>query len=424
MIKFINKALVKIEKNRKGRFGWLSIAVLSFLMLIYINFFTISINNNSMISTIASFIWSGFVFVIFFMILYTGNIGKYRSIFFICFAFVFFPAFMQNLIVERGSFQISQSTIINSETPYCHIVITMTLIPYIFTKTVNFPAQLKNHYASVYSMLIIWLVSSIFIGKGWCSWVCFYGGFDEFFSKLGRKKILKIDSKNELIRYFNFVILFFVIFATFVAIGPVYCEWLCPFKLVTEFSAIYDIKSYVQTIFFIVLFFGLVVVLPFLTKKRFQCMSFCPFGAMQSLIDKISLYKVKIDTEKCIKCKRCISVCPINALHDLIIDNEKETPEITCNKCGNCISICPVKAISYDFRGIKNIKKQKNIIRPIEKIVKNQYVNKLLFYFVKSIKEILSPQALFIFSAMVFGLIISSGFAVSTIKMLLSILFK
>jgi Fe-S-cluster-containing hydrogenase component 2 len=49
-------------------------------------------------------------------------------------------------------------------------------------------------------------------------------------------------------------------------------------------------------------------------------------------------------TEKCVKCEKCISVCPMGAIcPDLIIDQKK------CIGCGRCGAICNFGAITYKY---------------------------------------------------------------------------
>ena len=54
----------------------------------------------------------------------------------------------------------------------------------------------------------------------------------------------------------------------------------------------------------------MVVVLPLLTKKRTQCGLFCPMGAMQCVTNKVNVYDVRIDPDKCSECGHCVRQCP------------------------------------------------------------------------------------------------------------------
>ena len=80
---------------------------------------------------------------------------------------------------------------------------------------------------------------------------------------------------------------------------PTYCAWLCPFKAVTEFAEVNSLETAVQTGIFLTLFVGLVVVVPVLTKQRTKCAFFCPFGAFQSLFNKVNVFDIRIDRGKC-----------------------------------------------------------------------------------------------------------------------------
>jgi NADH-quinone oxidoreductase subunit F len=53
-----------------------------------------------------------------------------------------------------------------------------------------------------------------------------------------------------------------------------------------------------------------------------------------------ALVDVKLDQSKCIKCKLCIKNCPVNAVSDDFVINNR-----TCTRCNTCIEVCPKKTI-------------------------------------------------------------------------------
>jgi polyferredoxin len=105
----------------------------------------------------------------------------------------------------------------------------------------------------------------------------------------------------------------------------------------------------VQTVIFVALFVGLVIVMPILTKRRTQCGLFCPMGAFQSLTNKLNIFDIRIDPEKCVPCGRCENLCPTFSLDRESI--KKGGTSITCTKCGRCVDACPKDAISYHIKG-------------------------------------------------------------------------
>jgi len=283
----------------------------------------------------------------FFLIVFTGRTYRYRSALFIVYAVSFVLTFIPMLIETRGSMAVTASDMIQGHTPFCHMVIPTTLIPAALSRTIIFPGSMLGTFASIGAMLVLWLGVSIALGRGWCSWVCFYGGLDEGFSKIGRKPILKNISRKWT--YLPFAILVAIMLLSAATLTPMYCAWLCPFKAVTEFEAVTSSIILVQTIIFVLLFAGLVVVGPILTKRRTQCGLFCPMGAFQSFTNKANIFDIRIDPDKCVQCGRCETSCPTFSIDRETI--RKGKTRMTCTKCGRCVDECPKGAVSFHIKG-------------------------------------------------------------------------
>lgn len=285
----------------------------------------------------------------FFMMIYTKKTDRYRSALFVTTAFFFVISFISHMIEERGSMSFTDDALLNCQIPFCHIVTTMVLLPFAFTKTIIFPGSLTQGYAAVGAMIIIWLLSVFTIGRAWCGWACFFGGLDEGFSKILNKPVIKHISP--LFKYLPVAVLLLVVISSACLLQPTYCSWICPFKAVTEYEPITSTVSIIKTIIFLSLFIILVIILPILTKKRTQCAFFCPFGAMQSASNYISPFEIKIDVNKCCGCGLCITSCPAASLSK---ENLKAgAPAITCLRCGKCVDICPKGAASFHIKGVE-----------------------------------------------------------------------
>lgn len=380
--------------------------ILSSLMTFIVLFFVVAMNNFS----VASILYGIFLIYLFSRMTFAKekNKSKYRIIFQTVYAVFFSIAFIGDLFDARGSMAITPGAMGNSELPFCHIAIPQVLTPFIITKNLIFPARISGTYACVSSMITLWIGFTLILGRGWCSWVCFYGGWEEGFSHVSKKKRINLLSKNKEIRDFQFAFFIFIVLVSIGEMSAVYCEWFCPFKLVTEYSPMNSIPGLIAGVIFIVLFFGLVVVLPVLTKRRTQCSSLCPFGAMASLTDRISLFKIKIDTEKCTGCLNCANKCPFGAIDIKTIKDKKSSPEITCAKCGKCVEVCPAKAINFEFGFSKGCCKHKTASTK----------------FGKALEPLFKPENLFRFAAFTFGAIMSSSFSIKTINIIYDAIMK
>ena len=208
----------------------ISSLILSAMMAFIIFFFVVLMNNFSL----ASLLYAFFLFFLFARMTFSehkkmGSGVIYRRIFQTVFAVGFCIAFISDLYNERGSMTITSQAMSNSELPFCHIAIPQVLTPLLVTKNIIFPARISGHYAAVSSMILIWLVCMLILGRGWCSWVCFYGGWEEGFSHLAKKQRIKLLPKNQELREFHFGFFFFIVLASLCELACIYCEWFCPF---------------------------------------------------------------------------------------------------------------------------------------------------------------------------------------------------
>jgi ferredoxin-type protein NapH len=294
--------------------------------------------------------WLGFT-VLFVLMLTTGKTYRYRSIMFILTAIALPLDFIPYMIETHGSMMLSKDVMFSGGASFCPLTMPMIIVPALVKGVVIFPGEILPGVAKgAFSvMFILWVGASLSVGRGWCSWGCFYGGWDELFSRLRKKPLIKHKQIDSRWRYLPFAILLAIVLLSAITFSPIYCEWLCPFKAVTEFQAPSSALAVIQITIFALLFIGLVVVLPLLTKRRIQCGLFCPFGAMQSFLNKINIFEVRIELEKCTQCKKCIRECPTFSLDESSLESGK--PLVTCTKCAQCVDTCPQSAIAYHIKG-------------------------------------------------------------------------
>lgn len=76
---------------------------------------------------------------------------------------------------------------------------------------------------------------------------------------------------------------------------------------------------------------------------RAYCNSFCPVGTLLGEVSRASLFKMDIDTDKCVSCGVCERRCKGSC-----IDSSSHTVDPSrCVVCFDCIDACPHGAISY-----------------------------------------------------------------------------
>jgi polyferredoxin len=286
--------------------------------------------------------------VLYFSMHFTGKTDKYRAILFIIFAMSLSYTLIHNMLQVRQSMSFSQADILECKIPFCHLVIPMMILPAAFTKSIIFPGSIIGGFANISSMVVLWVIATIVLGRGFCSWGCFYGGWDDGFSRLRKRRVIK--NISELWKWMPFAVLIMVMLSAALTLMPTYCSWICPFKAVTEFEKVTSVESATKAGIFLSLFGGLVIALPVMTKKRTQCSFLCPLGAINSLSNKITPFTVKIDKNSCNECFKCVEVCPLFAITRE--DVKKGNVSLFCSKCGKCVDACSRKAIHYGIKGI------------------------------------------------------------------------
>ncbi len=283
---------------------------------------------------------------LFLLMIRTGKTDRYRAVFFITMAVLFIISFLAHFQEERGSMALTAGEAIKGRTPFCHIVIPSTIIPAVLSRTIIFPGSILGSY-SIASMIVLWLGATLALGRGFCSWGCFFGGLDDGFSRVRRKSWLRKISDRWT--YLPYAVLAVVLIMSAALLTPFYCEWLCPFKTVTEYFEVTSFERLLQAVIFIGLFVGLVVVLPVLSRRRTQCGLFCPMGAFQSFSNKVNPFEIRVDRNQCKDCGKCIRECPNFALDDKSVALGRT--RINCSKCGKCVDECPTGAINFHIKG-------------------------------------------------------------------------
>jgi ferredoxin-type protein NapH len=285
--------------------------------------------------------------VLFFLMIRTGKTDRYRAIFFITTAVLFVVSFLAHFQEERGSMALTAANAIKGETPFCHMVIPSTVIPAALSRTIIFPGSILGSYASIASMIVLWLGATFALGRGFCSWGCFFGGLEDGFSRVRRKAWIKKIAGHWA--YLPYAVLAVVVIMSAALLTPFYCEWLCPFKTVTEYPEVTSFETLIQSFIFVGLFLGLVVVLPILSRRRTQCGLFCPMGAFQSFSNKVNPFEIRIARDRCKDCNKCIRECPTFSLDASSVALGRT--RISCAKCGKCVDACPTGAIGFHIKG-------------------------------------------------------------------------
>ena len=166
---------------------------------------------------------------------------------------------------------------------------------------------------SFYIFGIIGFFGAIF-GRFICGWLCPFGLIQELIHKIPSKK-LRISSKNpaKYIKYFILVV--FVILLPLFAVNklgmgdPFFCKYVCPAGTLEAGIPLVilnpSLRSAIGFIFSWKVFLLIATIVGSILIARPFCRFICPLGAIYGLFNKVSLYKLEVSDEKCIRCNKC-----------------------------------------------------------------------------------------------------------------------
>ena len=184
------------------------------------------------------------------------------------------------------------------------------------------------------------------VGRMSCGWVCPFGFLQDLLYKMK-------SFKTRLPKFFAFVkyaiLIGVAVIVVYFTAEPWFCK-ICPDGLLIAGLPLVladrtgDLRALIGWHYYMKVSMLVVVLLLSIPIKRFFCRTFCPIGAIYSIFNRFSLFKMKVDKQKCIECDSCQMVCPM----DVPINDSPS--HIDCIRCLDCVRKCPSKALQYGIR--------------------------------------------------------------------------
>ena len=156
-----------------------------------------------------------------------------------------------------------------------------------------------------------------------------------------KKNEFKLD---RYLRYFKYVVLgLFVLLLPFCfKLTPFFCKYICPSGTVAGIwlaAADKQVAGQLGPLFSLKLvILGLILVASLIIYRPF-CKYICPLGAIYGFFNRIALYRMHLDTSKCVGCNACAKACKMN-INPSVNPNSCE-----CIRCGDCVRECPQNAL-------------------------------------------------------------------------------
>jgi len=192
-------------------------------------------------------------------------------------------------------------------------------------------------------------------GRFVCGWLCPFGLIQELLHKIPFPKKIKTFRGDRLLRKLKYVILLvFVILLPLFLVdilgqgAPYFCKLLCPVGTLeggiplvllnqSMHSALGWLYAWKNVLLAITIFLSILIYRPF-------CKYLCPLGAIYSVFNPISVFRYRVDGDKCTHCGACAKACKMQ------VDPTQHPNHPECIRCGACKKACPTGAITSGCR--------------------------------------------------------------------------
>lgn len=207
------------------------------------------------------------------------------------------------------------------------------------------------------------LATGALLGRLVCGWLCPFGLVQDLIFKIPFVKKLRKLPGDRWLRWLKYAILagFVILLPSLVVdiVGqgqPWFCEYICPsgtlFAGLPLVGVDEGLRQAVGGLF--VWKVSLLAGLVFLSIAVYRpfCRYVCPLGAVYGMFNKVSLYRLHVEEDKCVKCGACERVCKM----DIKVFENPNSME--CIRCGACKKACPHGAIESTFERWIRVKKE------------------------------------------------------------------
>lgn len=210
-----------------------------------------------------------------------------------------------------------------------------------------------QYHFGIYVIGFLGLTGSL-VGRMPCAWLCPFGFFQELMNKIPSRKFdiprYITYAKYLFLGLFIFILPFWV--ADEFGYGITwFCKFVCPAGTLEAGIPMLLLRPELKGLVGLLFYNKLVILIVFLgwmvVSRRPFCRVVCPLGAIYSLFNKYSVFRMIHDADKCTRCQSCYQNCPMG------VKIYEGANQLDCIRCLKCMQeSCKFDAISYEMVGV------------------------------------------------------------------------
>ena len=196
------------------------------------------------------------------------------------------------------------------------------------------------------------ILLGVLLGRFICGFLCPFGWFQELLHKIPTKKFS--TKKLKCLTWIKYAVLLVTVFllpalaVDDVGMGdPFFCKYICPQGVLEGAIPLSVVNSGIRSALGALFAWKFSVLIAVIAVSvlfyRPFCKWLCPLGAFYALLNKVSLFQMKVDTGKCVTCGKCAKACK------MAVDVTKTPNHTECIRCGMCVRECPTNAVRFRY---------------------------------------------------------------------------
>lgn len=197
-----------------------------------------------------------------------------------------------------------------------------------------------------YYVLGLLIFFGALLGRLICGFLCPFGFLQDLIYKIPFVKKLHTFNGDSKLRYIKYIVLavLVVLLPILFKLTPAFCKYICPSGTLSGvllaladnrlFNAMGSLFTLKLCILIFVILISIVICRPF-------CKYLCPLGAFYGPFNKVSVFQLSVDKDRCTGCNVCFHKC------DMAVNPSENPNSCECIRCMKCVHECPEKALKF-----------------------------------------------------------------------------